>query len=157
MTPDPTSLDTLHDIVLPAPVPWWPLASGWVVLLMVLSVGGLWWSWRLWVNWRANAYRHAALRELARLQSASGIAVLLRRTALARVPRSELAGRIGDEWIDWLETQSATVMEPSVRAQLTDGVYAREMPSGELDSLRVYAGQWIRTHRIESSKQEEGH
>lgn len=46
MTLDPTSLDRLHDLVLPSSVPWWPPAPGWygVLGLLVLAVAWLTWA-----------------------------------------------------------------------------------------------------------------
>ena len=40
---DPGSLQNLNDIVLPAPVPWWPLAPGWWVLIGLIPIVGFWW------------------------------------------------------------------------------------------------------------------
>ena len=51
MNESPTGLDRLHDIVLPPPIPWWPPAPGWYVVLGVLLLAGLaaaWWSWKRW-------------------------------------------------------------------------------------------------------------
>jgi hypothetical protein len=36
MTPDPTSLDRLHDIVAAPAMPWWPPAVGWYWLFGLL-------------------------------------------------------------------------------------------------------------------------
>lgn len=150
MSPDPTSLDRLHDLVLPPAAPWWPLAPGWYVLfgLLLLSVG--WLAWRGWQRWRADAYRRAALRELAALQGAPQVAELLRRTALAVVPRPVVAAMTGTRWADWLSMQSTVVMPPEVRRLLSVGIYERPGSDGEFGALREYAARWIAGHRLVS-------
>ncbi len=47
MNADPTSLANLRDLAEPSPVPWWPLAPGWWVLLGVLAVTTGWLTLRL--------------------------------------------------------------------------------------------------------------
>ena len=54
MTPDPTSLERLHDIVLPPPVPWWPPAPGWYWVMGLLG------ALLLLVEWAAYARRLTA-------------------------------------------------------------------------------------------------
>src|SRR6187549_271512 len=101
MNPDPTSLDRLHDIVAPPPVPWWPPAPGWywilgfvLVLLLVLVLRGI-------LRWQHNRYRREALAELDRQEAAlaapeqravalASIAGLLKRAALSAWPRTEV-------------------------------------------------------------------
>jgi hypothetical protein len=143
-----TSLDRLHDIVLPAEVAWWPLAPGWYVvggsLLLVVMVL----VYRSRKRWLANAYRRAALHELAAIDDAAGIAELLRRTALASTSRAVIAAKTGAAWLDWLESQCPQTMPETVRRQLTIGVYTRRVEADELDELRDYAACWIRRHQL---------
>ena len=147
MTQAPTSLDRLHEIVLPPAVSWWPPAPGWYVLLglLILAAAGL--AWRFWQRWRANAYRRAALRELTTLRDAPAIAELLRRTALAVAPRTAVVGKTGDAWADWLVAQSAEAMSPEVRQLLSAGVYGPPVQDREVSVLRDYAARWISRHR----------
>jgi hypothetical protein len=42
-----TNLDRLHDIVVPAPVPWWPPAPGWYVVLTVALIIALYLVYRV--------------------------------------------------------------------------------------------------------------
>ena len=55
-----TSLDRLHDIVLPPEVSWWPPASGWYVVGGILLLLLLFLVHRARKHWLANAYRRAA-------------------------------------------------------------------------------------------------
>lgn len=142
-----TSLDRLHDLVLPPEVSWWPLALGWYVVGGILLLLVLVLVYRAWRRWRANAYRRAALGELASVNDAAGIAELLRRTALAASPRPVIAAKTGAAWLDWLTAQCPKTMPDAVREQLTAGVYARSVKPDELHELRDYAAYWIARHQ----------
>ena len=147
MSDTPTSLDHLHDLVLPPAVPWWPLAPGWYAVIALALVAAAWMTLSVWRRWQANAYRREAMRELASLQSAEAIAELLRRTALAIAPRPEIAQRTGSAWLDWLVAQSPEPMPDTVRVQLTAGVYGPPAAGEGIDTLRDYAARWIALHQ----------
>lgn len=147
MNDSANSLDRLHDIALPPEVPWWPLAPGWYVVLGVLLVLMLVLAHRAWKRHRGNAYRRAALRQLAFAQDVPSIAELLRRTALAIAPREEIAAMTGNAWLDWLAAQSSEDIPDAVREQLNTGVYDQRGPDHELAPLREFAGRWIAHHQ----------
>ena len=151
-----TSLDRLHDIVLPPAVPWWPPAPGWYLLLALILVVAAVLGGRIWQRWRANAYRRAALRELQTLQDAPAIAELLRRTARAVVLRPVGAATTGAAWVDGIVTQSDEVMSPEVRELLTAGVYGRRATDRNVDALRDFARRWIAGHHPVSQHETEG-
>lgn len=100
----------LRDIQVPEGVSLWPPAPGWWLAgLLTVGVlgGGAWWLRRRGrVKREAIALlnrRHAAFvedRDLTAL--AVGLSVLLRRVALARFPRREVAGLTGQAWMDHL-------------------------------------------------------
>ena len=141
-----TSLDRLHDLVLPPAVPWWPLAPGWYLVIALALVAVMWMTLRAWRQWQSNAYRREAARELASLESSAAIAELLRRTALAIAPRSEIAEKTGTAWLDWLTAQFPEPMPDTVRTQLTVGVYNPSPAKQEFSALRDYAARWIKFH-----------
>jgi len=151
-----TSLGHLRDIVLPPAVPWWPLAPGWYVLFALILIITAVLGWRMWKRWRANAYRRTALRDLGTLHDAPAIAELLRRTALAIVPRHLVAAKTGDAWVDWIVGQSNEVMSPDVRKLLTAGVYGRQATDHDVDALRDFARRWIARHHLVSHDKTEG-
>ncbi len=114
MSPAGDSLAGLRDIRLPAPVSWWPPAPGWWVvaaLAATVLAASIWWLWRLW---RRGTTRRRALAELDRLAgvyqaqgAAAGLAadlsVLVRRLALVRFPREQVAGLTGEAWLAFLD------------------------------------------------------
>ncbi|MCH9695658.1 MAG: DUF4381 domain-containing protein [Gammaproteobacteria bacterium] len=110
---DPTELP-LRDLHLPEAVSWWPLAPGWWFIIAVLAGLLVWLLRRAFDNWRANAPRRFAIRELGSIESdfrqhgnavlmAQKVSELLRRSMLAYAPRNEVAGLTGESWLQWLD------------------------------------------------------
>lgn len=119
MSPDPTSLDRLHDVVAPPPTPWWPPAPGWLWLLSVLVVLALIALARFILHWLHNRYRHEALAALAQQESVltdpqqrshvvANVALLLKRTALTAFPRETVASLTGSAWLAFLDRTGRT-------------------------------------------------
>jgi hypothetical protein len=151
---DPGSLDRLHDIVTPPPVPWWPPAPGWYVVggvgLVLLGVA----AWAAVGRWWAGRYRRAALRELDQLPRGGkvvpAVAELLKRTALAAFPRDRVASLTGDRWLQFLNATGRT--EDFTRYPGTVLGDAQYQPGPVLtdeheSTLLLIARHWIRHHR----------
>lgn len=105
------ALQQMKGVDLPASVSPWPLAPGWwgVILTLILVTVALARRW-----WRATALRRAAVAALDRLHEryqqrgdpaelVKGLSILLRRIALARHPRRQVAGLQGDDWLAFLD------------------------------------------------------
>lgn len=168
MNPDPTSLDRLHDLVVPPPVPWWPPAPGWDwvigLILAILLVGLL----RAFSRWQRNRYRREALAELARYEAAlqdpqrraaalAAVAALLKRTALSAWPRAQVAPLNGAAWVSFLaRTGGAASFDTEAGALLEAVAYdprkATAIDTSKLRELMDTARQWLRHHRIEAEK-----
>ena len=148
---DATSLENLHDIVLPPNVSWWPPSPAWFFLFALLMGLFVWKAYRVAQHWRANAYRREALSSLTRCDSPTAIAELLRRTALAATPRTQVASQTGEGWIDWLAAHLNEPIPDPVRKQLMEGVYATAHDPGNLDELRSFAARWIAHHQLTDS------
>lgn len=148
MNPDPASLQNLRDIVTPPPVPWWPLAPGWWLLLMLLALLVGLMALRGWRRWQANAYRRDALRALREANSVASVAEILKRAALMGTSRSRVASLNGPAWVRWLAKTGGRTVPPAVSQVLTTGIYDE---SGFVNAreLAAFAAQWIRDHRIE--------
>ena len=112
MTPPATPLP-LRDIHLPEAVSWWPPAPGWWILLALAgTLLLLGWRWRK--HLRNTRLRRAGLRRLNRMHAeyqrtgdlqrlAQQLSALLRRIALSRFPRHEVAALTGDDWLAFLD------------------------------------------------------
>jgi len=135
---------------MPQPVPWWPPAPGWYVVLGLLigCLSAL--VIRAFIRYRRNAYRRAALHELQYADEGPDkigfISALLKRTALAAYPREQVANIAGEAWPRWLSESSGLDVPAPVRDALQDGVYGGT-PVTDTQALTDFAAQWIRRHR----------
>lgn len=163
MNSDPGSLNRLRDIAEPDAVSWWPPAIGWWILFAAILVGLVIIGFRMWLRYRADAYRRAAISALDSATTSADVSEILKRAALVAFPRSDVASLSGAAWCRWLgETGSASVPD-SIQKALTAGVFAPEFDSGSGDlsnpvELREFAESWIRNHRnpARSSADSEG-
>lgn len=140
------ALKGLHDIRLPAPVGWWPLAPGWwalggLVLLLAAAV---------WLRRRRRGQKAAALREWKALAArgpadpalARDLAALVRRVALAR--EGGVAALEGAGWAERLTGGKGFSGE--VAAWLATAPYA---PATDPEAARralAEARPWIARH-----------
>lgn len=147
----PGSLQNLQDIVLPPPVPFWPPAPAWLILLGAVVLLLCFLTARAMVRYRRNAYRRAALAELLSASAAAEplplIATLLKRAALAACRREEVAGLTGGEWMAWLSKTSGLEVPEPVDTALRQGVYGGA--AADPKALSAFAARWIRSHRGE--------
>ena len=147
MNPDPASLDNLRDIVELAPVPWWPPAPGWWVLLTLAVVASSVVALRVWRAWRAGAYRRAALSEVASATQVAAIADVLKRTALVAYPRTEVASLSGSAWSEWLAKTGGRQVPAAVVQALTLGVFAKH-DAANVPEVTAFPSDWIRYHAV---------
>jgi hypothetical protein len=152
---DPGSLQNLNDIVVPAPVAWWPPAPGWYVLVAVVTLLLLWLGFRGMRRWQRNRYRREALRALddivrAGPAAAAALPELLKRVALSAWPRGEIAELVGADWHRFLDRSAGSQRFGAGAAgrRLEQAAYA---PGGLGDeafgALCEDTAWWIRHHR----------
>jgi hypothetical protein len=154
-------LANLHDIVVPGPVPWWPLAPGWYAVALTLLVLLLWAGIAIQRRRRAGRYRRAALAELAALRQAArdpaqragaldALPVLLKRVALACWPRERVARLSGAGWWRLLDLSGGGDRFTGTHGPTLSRVaYQRDPAIGDrqIEALLRAAGRWIRRHR----------
>lgn len=167
MSPDPTSLERLHDIVTPTPVPWWPPAPGWLWLLGVVSVLAFVALVRGLVRWQQNRYRREALAELKGLESAMAdasrqrrmlteLAALLKRTALTAYGREQVATLTGPAWFAFLDRTGGTRFGSGLGAALEQSIYHGTDAPWDTARARELIGEiqaWIRHHRAPQDRE----
>lgn len=147
-------LSQLRDIHLPASVGWWPPAIGWwllALLLISVIVGSIYWLvWR----YRRLAYKREALAHMETIkarylssrddqQLLSELSSLLKRTAITRYGRDEIAGMAGNQWLTFLDRtgQTSEFSEGSGRV-----LAERFNPSPRVDSTELLnaVDQWLK-------------
>ena len=161
---DPASLQNLNDIVMPATVGSWPLATGWYFLSGLLLIGLAWFGYRLLQHWMRNRYRRAALSELQLLANRINnpeerdavlrqIPVLLKRTALSVYPRDEVASLTGTDWHQFLNSKlKHPLFTESIGEILDKAAYS----TGDLQDIDPHAATsllgvsrlWLQQHQF---------
>jgi hypothetical protein len=165
MNSDAASLDKLHDIVAPAPVPWWPPAPGWFWVGALVAAALLAVLLRSIARWQHNRYRREALAALDRQEAALSnpqqraaaigeLSELLKRTALTAYPRKKVAALTGAAWCRFLDrTGRDTDFGGRSAAALQYAAYdphaAARLDSHQLRDLVANVRRWIQTHSTE--------
>lgn len=146
-------LQGLRDLHLPAPVSFWPPAPGWWLLALAIVVGLLAVIW-LRRRRRRCAYRRIALRQLQQLQLAlqtgeaatpiiAELSVLLRRTAISRYGRPQVAALQGKDWLAFLDRTGRTTLFSTQGQALLDAPY-RPSSLQQAGPLLNLAEHWLK-------------
>ena len=153
MNPTTQALADLRDIHLPDAVALWPLAPGWWILFGSIVAVAL--AVHLFLRVRRRSLKRAALRELDGIVESlhSGadasdlalrLATLLRRVAIARFRRRDVASLHGADWSRFLiRTSGDRGLTEAVVHDLAFAVYAG--PKCAPDASRFE--QWITAAR----------
>lgn len=147
----PQLLDLMKDPVAPEHVSFLPQTTGWWIVLGWLAAVFLIVSWHRLRRWQRDRYRREALKTLRSMEKrreeleAGDIATLIRRTALAAYPRSDVANLYGDAWVEFLKKSSRNdrLIRKSADA-LASAAYR-----ADVDALQLIkpARRWIQVHR----------
>lgn len=163
MKPDPTSLDRMHDLVVPPPVSWWPPAPGWYGVLGILVVAFVFLAARMFLHWQRNRYRREALAEYRRLlplldteekrvAGLTGMAVLVKRAAVSAFPRVDVASLTGDGWLAFLDRSGgAKEFSQEAASLLEKAAYGIVPDPGERKAWEAagFVHRWLKDHRVE--------
>ena len=109
---DPSQLG-LRDIHLPDAISWWPLAMGWWMLVVAAVVVALVFIVRYARHWRHRAAQRALRKTIAAIESgadpsacALNASTILRRFAMTMAADGkEIAGLVGNAWLDYLDSR----------------------------------------------------
>ena len=147
-------LAKLHDIHLPAPIGWWPLAPGWYFLLLlglILIALDIYFIRRQYIHGQAKRqalkllemYEQTYRREQNSQASSMKVSELLRRVALVYFPREEVASLQGEAWLEFLNKTSKGIDFTKLRHYLLDIPY---QPATDIDLQPLFqsAKAWIK-------------
>ena len=127
-------LSGLRDIHLPIEPSLWPLATGWYILfgiiILIILVGFI--LWRLYQN-KPLPY---ALRELEKIQRTPEnqlklLSQLLKRVAMAKYGRKEIAPLTEDTWQEFLLSAAPKTLTQKQAHLLAFAVYAPDKKMNE--------------------------
>jgi len=149
-----TSLDLMHDILVPPAVSFWPLAPGWFALALLFLTTMLHLGLKLWAKYRANSYRREALQELvilAKSESVEEIARLLnlmKRVALQHFGREKVASLSDVHWWEFVEQHSKVKIDKPLRIVSQEVLYSSgvEVSKEAVEKMSTLTKLWINTH-----------
>ena len=150
-------LAELRDIHLPGQIETWPPAPGWWLLALLLLAAVIAGFAFLIRRWRANRYRREARVALRALHNSwqaqqddqaylTDLQVLLKRTALTRFPREDVASLTGEAWVQFLDHSTGSHDFSLGAAEvLIDGNYRNDVEI-DVPALQASALNWIERH-----------
>ncbi|WP_462320287.1 DUF4381 domain-containing protein [Halochromatium sp.] len=146
----------LRDIHLPAEPGFWPPAPGWWLLFGLLLALAFWLGRLGWRRYQQLRRRRGIFGELDQLQNAglqgpaliAAVSALLKRVALSRYPRTEVAALTGGAWLEFLDrTGGDGRFTGGAGKLLAQGAYAPERQLCEQDdkqqALFGIARDWL--------------
>ena len=128
-----STLAKLHDIHLPTPINWWPLAPGYWLVASLFFLCLIFFIVRYQTR-RSRQIKQEALQQLARYQhryeqinntkdTAAALSLLLKQVALSYYPRATVASLRGDAWLTFLTQTSKKLDFNPVRQILLEAPF----------------------------------
>ncbi len=148
--------DQLHDIILPDPIGWWPLAASiWVMLIIILGILiGL--AAYFWHRYQQHSYRRMAIADLKKQAETNKDTELLqqlnatlKQVAITTYGRHQVASLTDEAWLDFLASKAQFVPQPTNIKQLVHYYAAdTQLSAAERQRLIHYTEQWIKEHHL---------
>lgn len=158
--PDATSQDVLQlrDVHLPLSPELWPPAPGWWVLAAAVVALLTWAAFKLLRFWQRYRLQKEILATLDKLQQdhaddptpqfLADVSILLRRVAIMKFPRQQVAALTGRGWLSFLDLHGGGGEYCNgVGSVLAEGPYARNVEAGDevdKDALLLLTRKWIK-------------
>lgn len=153
MNPGTAPALDLRAIHAPPPPELWPPAPGWWLVAVVLGAALVFLGLRGYRHYRLRRQRRQVLAVLDGLATAyseadaqgfvTDVSMLLRRVALARFPRKQVASLLGTDWLGFLdETGGDGAFMAGPGQVLATGPYAAQVEV-DAEALTALARVWI--------------
>ena len=155
------ALKGFQEISNPQTLTWFPLATGWYFIAAFVSI---FLGWKLFIavkNYKANAYRRKALRQLEKINTDfdSGnlsskkylqqLRQLLKATTLVVYSRQEVASLSGQQWVRFLnQSTDRDYFDKDILALMQSPTYRQqyEANADSLKRLSLCVAQWLVHH-----------
>ena len=140
----------------PHGVDYFPPASGWIAVVLLLAAYGFYYYSKKKALYRSNLYRRQALAELETIQTrgtlveqSHSMLLLLKRVALQHFGRERVATLSGDGWWDFVEQHSNLSIDNTERKLYQDLLYTPNLSitKEQRDSLARVSRVWIESHQ----------
>lgn len=148
------SLDNLHDIIIPDAAGLFPLAPGWVMVLLLVLALLFHFILQGYKHYKKSQYRREALQELviyAKESKGNTVALLslAKRVGIAAYGRKEVAKLSANNWWDFMEEHSKVKVNSGLRQEIEKLLYneAYELSDALHSEVRESVVTWIKTHR----------
>lgn len=148
----------LNPIITPDPIPFTMDTVGWKVLFFLLFLLILFIAYRIFKNYKQNAYRRDAISQIQNLVAnnkngvttiISQIMFLLKQTALQTYNRKQVASLEGENWLVFLDSklnQSVFIKHKDV---IASAIYKNEIVHSDTFEIKSFADnsiKWIKHH-----------
>ena len=150
-----TSLDHLHDIIVPDVIGFFPLAPGWYILLLILLALLFHFSAQAYKRYKKSHYKRVALKELPSYtknnkENVMALLALAKRVGLVAYGRTEVAGLSESSWWAFMEKHSKVSIDTQTQDDISKLLYDEgyEMTHTLHESTMNFVTQWIKTHKV---------
>lgn len=149
------SLDNLHDIIVPDAVGFFPLAPGWLIVLLLALSLLFHVVFKAYACYQRSLYKREALNELERYTDKRrdeilALLTLAKRVGIAAYGRTEVAKLSGESWWDFMEQHSKVKIDGGLRAGLSDILYdeSTQIEISDHTDVKELVSIWIKTHKV---------
>ncbi len=155
------SLDLLNDIIVPQSIGYFPPASGWIALVLLLLSYGFYWYIKKQKLYQSNLYRRQALQEWETIQNketplkqSQALLLLIKRVALQHFGREKVAHLNGDAWWNFLERHSKVKIDNELRQLIHEILYSptASITQEQKEAITILTKVWITTHQKEEGE-----
>ena len=151
------SLNNLHDIMVPEAIGFFPLAPGWVIVLLLGITLIFHFAVIAYKRYKKEQYRRDALAELKTLHSPTKenfltLLSLAKRVGIFAYGRGTIAKLDGDAWWDFMQGHSKAKIALDLRSTIQKLLYDERsvMDDESFHAVFTFVKVWIETHKAGS-------